>query len=401
MYRVKLLLLPLALVFPFERMGTILLIIFFSIEFLTYFYKMNSRFSFKIFLHPIILLFFSTLFLLKFRGLIGPWDRDLSLLLFPVYFSLKDLNKEDVNTILKGYVWFLFLGLVFSICYEFILQFFYNDFINLWKLKEHYNNSKLFYFIHSVSERIMFHHIYLSLYLFVGFIIGHYLLYNKYLTNKNEILYTKISMVVFFLFTFLSISRMSIICFSLYGLLYLLNFKIKINKIFKLILVTIPVILLLYIFANPLKSRFNKISEDPRINLYNLSIKISKKAPLFGYGYQEGQLKLIDEQKKLDNIVTYNNSHNQFLDYLIGGGIVMVLVFIYVIVILIRYYYKSNLLIGVILLSFFIFQSLTEALLERYRGIVLFSFLTSLFYFMSSKKYQNRLNNFNELNEIN
>tara|TARA_R110001592_G_scaffold326330_3_gene607108 strand:+ start:205 stop:1389 length:1185 start_codon:yes stop_codon:yes gene_type:complete len=387
MNKFSIFLLPLSLVFPFERPATLILILFFLIETLFHFKTMKSRFNFKVFLHPLVILFFSTLFFMKLRSPIGAWDRDLSLFLFPFYFSLRGLNKNDINLILKWFVWFLFLGLLFSLFHEFILEFYFKDYINLWKLKEHYNNSQLFYFIHSVSERIKFHHIYLSLYLFVGFLIGHYLIYSKLLKYRQEIVFTKICMTAFLLFTMLSVSRMSIICFILYGLGYLYYFhkKRKENLLLKSFII-ISFLVLLIAFPNSIKSRFNKVLDDPRISLFDTSINLSKKFILFGYGHQNGEIEFINAQNENGNEVVYQNSHNQFLDYLLGGGIVMILFFIIVNYLLVKKYYKSKVFIGLIILFFFILQCSTEALLERYRGIVLFSFLISLFYYNKNQE---------------
>lgn len=386
MNKSRIFLLPLALVFPFERLATLILIFFFLSEIVFHFKVMKSRFNFKVFLHPLVILFFTTLILMKLRSPIGPWDRDLSLFLFPFYFTLRGLEKKEINLILKWFVWFLFFALLFSLFYEFILEFYFKDYINLWKLKEHYNNSRLFYFIHSVTERIKFHHIYFSLYLFVGFLIGHYLIYSKLLKDRQEIIFTKLCMTIFLLFTILSISRMSIICFVIYGLgvLYYYHKKRKKSIILKSFIV-ISFLALLIAFPNSIKSKFNKVLDDPRISLFETSINLSKKFILFGYGHKNGENELIKAQNEIDKIVVYQNSHNQFLDYLLGGGVFMLLFFIIVNFFLVKKYYKSRIFIGLIILFFFILQCSTEALLERYRGIVLFSFLMSLFYYSKNR----------------
>lgn len=387
MNKFSIFLLPLSLVFPFERLATLILVLFFLTETLFHFKAMKSRVNFKILLHPLIILFFSTIIVMKLRTPIGVWDRDLSLLLFPFYFSLRKLKEEEINKILKGFVWFLFLGLLFSVFYEFVLEFFYKEYLNIWKLKEHYNNSQLFYFIHSVSERIKFHHIYLSLYLFVGFLIGHYLIYSKLLKDRQEIIFTKVCMIAFLLFTILSISRMSIICFVIYGIVYLYYFHLKTKgNIFLKSITIISFLVLVLAFPNSIKSRFNKVLDDPRISLFNISISLSNEVLFLGYGHKKGEIELMKAQKEKGDISIYQNSHNQFLDYLLGGGIVMILFFIIVNFLLIREYYNTKVFIGLIILFFFILQCLTEALLERYRGIVLFSFLMSLFYYTKNQK---------------
>lgn len=381
-------LLPFGLVFPFEKFSVYLILLFFVLELINNYKIFKENFSIKFFLHPLIILFISILLLTKLRHPIAEWDRDLTLFFFPIYFSVRKLKRFEINKILKSFVWFLFISLMFSITYEFTCQLYFSNFKDYWKLHEYYNDSYFFYSIHAVSERIGFHHIYFSLYLFIGFIIGHHLLEKKIITKKSQVLFTKISMITFLAFTLMSISRISIICFLLYGIYYIFKTKSK----YGLILLGI-VLACFLIFPNSINSKFSKIKKDPRINLFNTSLILIKDKLYFGYGYKEGQKKLIDKQLNLKKTVIYNNPHNQFLNYILSGGLLMFLIFLFIIFTFIYKFYKSNFLLGLLFVFFFLIQCFTESLLERYRGIVLFSFFLSLFYYLDSIEKKEKINN--------
>ncbi|MGV8813331.1 MAG: O-antigen ligase family protein [Gelidibacter sp.] len=388
MNRNSLFLLPLAIASPIEKLGYVFLILFFITQFVLFLLKKNTfEFDITIIKHPIIILFFSTMLFVKLRNPIGNWDRDLALLFMPIFFGFRKFNKDEVYVILKWFVYFLGIGLIASILYEITLEFYFNDFLNEWKLIEYYKNNRFLFLIHSVSERIDFHHIYLSLYLFFGFIIAVWLLNQDIIKNRKERLLLGILMILFFSFCFLSISRMTIICFVIYFFgvfLYSIKTTFLRNIIIKTVLLFLGVIF--FVFSNNFSDRFKKINEDPRGNLFQISYNLADEALIFGYGSETGSELFINEQKKAGHTVLYSNPHNQYLDYLLTGGIVMLVVFLITLFLIFKRFINNKLYIGAILIFFFMLQCMTEALMERYRGIVLFAFFVSLFYGPRIKK---------------
>ncbi len=395
MKKASLFLLPLAVSFPIEKLSNVFLVLFLLTQLILFFLKkIQFTFTYKIFKNPLVILFFFTFFLLKLRTSLGGWDRDLSLLLLPIFFSFREFKQEDIYFILKWFVYFLGLGLITCLFYEIIAEFYFNNYVNEWKLVEHYKNNHIFYLIHSISERIGFHHIYLSLYLFFGFIISHWLLNEKVIESKNERSFVIILMIFFFLFSFLSISRMTIISFIIYFLgvvFYSLKKRNKIN--YGLIIFFIFIGVSTVFFSNKFTERFKNIKNDPRINLFNLSVDLSQEAFFLGYGARRGEELLIEKQRKEGGNVYYNNPHNQYLDYLLKGGGLMLLFFLTLLFLLSKYFIVNNLYIGYIFVFFFALQCLTEALMERYRGIILFSFLISIFLKLVSFKSEKKIIN--------
>jgi O-antigen ligase len=122
------------------------------------------------------------------------------------------------------------------------------------------------------------------------------------------------------------------------------------------------------------------VSEDPRLELYKISYNVAMKSFLFGYGSKKASQELIKEQKKIGKEVQYNNSHNQFLDYFISGGLLMLVISVIIFFNIARFFLIRKNYIGFIFILFFLFQFTTEALMMRYRGIILFAIFTSLFY---------------------
>tara|TARA_R110000868_G_scaffold111489_1_gene301030 strand:- start:3558 stop:4733 length:1176 start_codon:yes stop_codon:yes gene_type:complete len=388
MNKLKYLLLLLALTFPYEKWSSIFLILFFIIQ-ITTFYKnkgfkniSNNDFNF-----PIVLLFLTTLIFMKLRIPLGNWDRDLSLLLVPISFYGVKITEKDIILILKYYIYLLALLISYALINEYILQYIYKDYLNLWKLNEHYHNNSLLYFIHSISERLDFHHIYLSYFLFFGFISGHQLIQTESLKSKFERILISFLIISFLIFTILSLSRMAIFCFLLYFLFIMLRHFLKQNKRPKLLFV---LIILSSVFAfcqlKPFAKKMNNLDKDPRILLFQQAFSVSKEKLFFGYGSKRGGEVFLKKQKLDGAKNIYNNPHNQYLDYLLKGGIFMALSFLIIIYLLLVQYVKNKNKLGLIFIVFFLIQCFTEALLERYRGILFFAIFTTIFYQTKKKK---------------
>ncbi|MFV0530124.1 MAG: O-antigen ligase family protein [Flavobacteriales bacterium] len=385
MNKLRLIILALAITSPIEKVGYILLFVFLSIEIYNWI-KQKNNFNYinikKGIFHPISMLFFAMLILIKLRNPIGPWDRDLSLILFPLIFSINPLKKTDKIYFFKSYIYSLAIMLLLLLIHEFIQEVYFENYVNLWKLSEYYNHNKILYFIHSVSERIDFHHIYFSLYLLVGFVIGFYLLDEGFVYKKNEKIALKLILLFFLIFSFLSLSRMTIICFILFGIAFLIKYILKNKKKIKstliLTLLFVGVLMLCFNIKGKLYNRFKNIPQDPRVELFITSIKLSKESPLIGHGYKKASNLLQLKQK--GNIPIYNNSHNQYLDFLLSGGIIMIIVFAGINSCLFRNFKRQKVYIALILQIIFLIQIMSESLLYRYRGIILYAVFMAIFY---------------------
>jgi O-antigen ligase len=122
-------------------------------------------------------------------------------------------------------------------------------------------------------------------------------------------------------------------------------------------------------------------STNIRYSIYKTSFLLIKNSPFIGYGIGDFNDQLKIEYKKNNSFLLSKeyNSHNQYLSFLLIGGIP--LLFLYVIFL---YYninlsinHKNHLLIAV--LSFYSIVMLSENILERENGVIFFSFLINFF----------------------
>ncbi|MBU2904898.1 O-antigen ligase family protein [Arenibacter algicola] len=149
-------------------------------------------------------------------------------------------------------------------------------------------------------------------------------------------------------------------------------------------------------FLTPIKSRIDEIlntkniypvglqynSFNLRVAIYDCSLNIINRSPLIGYGPGDVQNELNECYKKFDTEaftkITYN-SHNQYFDYLASFGIFGTFIILFAF-----YYYfkialngKNRLYLNFLILFYIIF--LTENILYRNSGMVLFVTFNCLF----------------------
>ena len=375
--------LMLSLIFPLEKGSIYILLFFFALILIKFDWKKKLEWTktLKIFFsHPLVLLFIFNLFLVRLRLPIQNPEKDLSLFFIPLIFSFYDFKKPIFISILKYYIIILFSFLVILIASELYYEFYENDFINHWKLQHHYNGDQVFYFFHSITERIKFHHIYLSSYLTLGVIIGGELITNNFLINNREKTTICFMMLCFAIAVFLFVARNSIICLLLYGLYILITKVVQTNKrnLIMIIASSIIILITIFCFSNVIQKKFYNIYKDGRVELFQKTILLIKSKPLFGYGSNLGKEKLINQQSEKPLRQRLTNPHNQYLNYAFFGGGVMLLVFVYALYLIIKSLIKHKNSFGILILVFFMIQFLTESYLERYRGVLIFSLFVCL-----------------------
>ncbi|MEN8879646.1 MAG: O-antigen ligase family protein [Polaribacter sp.] len=127
-------------------------------------------------------------------------------------------------------------------------------------------------------------------------------------------------------------------------------------------------------------------SSNTRFEIYKNSFSLIKKSPFLGYG-------IGDYQEELDKVYQNNapvllngvyNSHNQYLGFLLIGGVLLLFTFLFYLSHKFNLAFKTN---NTLLLSILVFYSvmmLFENILERENGVIFFSFLINFF---SLKKF--------------
>jgi O-antigen ligase len=120
-----------------------------------------------------------------------------------------------------------------------------------------------------------------------------------------------------------------------------------------------------------------------RLQIYDCSIEQIIKSPVFGYGIGDASNVLNECYEKKNPILLEKNynSHNQFLSIYLSTGIIGFVAFIYFLVFIIKVANKKDTQILFLLVLYFCFNMFTENILEREDGVILVSFLLSLYLF--------------------
>jgi O-antigen ligase len=141
-----------------------------------------------------------------------------------------------------------------------------------------------------------------------------------------------------------------------------------------------------YVEANETNSTNN------RMNIYKCAYELFKEKPIFGYGIGEDTRALYNCYK---NTIYYLyekkfNTHNQYMSIVLKTGLFGLIVFL----IFMGYnlglgYFNKDWLFCSILI-FYMILMLTENILERQNGVILFSFLINYISFKNIINYKNQ-----------
>ena len=250
---------------------------------------------------------------------------------------------------------------------------------------------------YEAREMLLIHRPYFGFMCFLGIIVASDLI--KKATNNFE-KYRYISyMFILFLFTYLIVARLSILLILLFLFFKFISFAKK--KTALIFLLFIGSFFIALTFNNNFKKRFHIQSsleetkkvfsnQEPRVVIWNCvfsEIRSSKEINLF-LGYKNSKNIQIDlndcYERKIKNtskrkyyLATEFNTHNQFLDFLLQGGIIGLILFLILFghsIYNLRYHP-----IGVlIIVSFFLFCFL-ENILHRQLGAYLFGIFIPLY----------------------
>lgn len=203
---------------------------------------------------------------------------------------------------------------------------------------------------------------------------------------------------IFFIALFLLSSKAAIITALIITFWILL--RIEIPAIFKAgAIAGCILVIFLFVMFNPrlrvFKETFSieqlsrpdpsaRFGHDLRILSWDASIDIIKKNLLFGVGEAKKTITLVDTYEKRGYTVPAEkklNSHNQYLEMLVGGGIVAFTIFCVGMITLLIIGAKDRDYVLLTFLAIIAFNCLFESLLERHTGIlfvtVIVGFLTT------------------------
>ena len=246
-------------------------------------------------------------------------------------------------------------------------------------------------------------HVYFGWYLTFTVIILGYFLINRQRTDYISVIFgIQILFVLFFLFALSS--KMSIISLFVLVSLICIRFIIRTRR---WILGAIILITPLAIFFITLKNfevvyyRFydlfnpeNYFVGDNAWNSIGVRVSVLKcisetvvLAPFFGTGIGDVQYDLDNCYQHLGlTTVVGMNAHNQYLQLLLGTGLVSVVIFLAIFFKAVQASWRNNNRLYLFFICLFLLCSLTESLLERQHGTMFFAFFNSLLFLNVVKK---------------
>ena len=124
-------------------------------------------------------------------------------------------------------------------------------------------------------------------------------------------------------------------------------------------------------------------STSIRHSIYKCSLIVISESPLIGYGIGDATDTLVNCYMGKSNLLVNEryNSHNQFLAITLYIGLIGLGVFIWQLVLYLKNAISNKDIVYFQVLLFFIFLFLTENILDRQSGVILFSFIANFFFF--------------------
>jgi O-antigen ligase len=306
----------------------------------------------------------------------------LSLLVFSLMFSL--LKKEEVIAIFKDIKIYLCIYII-STCLYNVIPF-------LWLYITHYTLEDVIkhYPLIIIKDigKYSIHPIYMSMHCAIAILFSIYIYKTLKLRRlKLSIIFIKI-ILLFFLIIYARkgpiLALLSILFFwSLFNerkkrkhyLLALIGFSI--------LMISIPKTRnrLVELVKIEEATSIDSNSTNIRVSIYKNAFLLIKNEPFFGYGIGDynNQLKLTYKKNAPYLLSKQYNSHNQYLSFLLIGGIPLLLIFLCMIYYNLNLSFNNNNTLSIIVIGFYCLVMLSENILERENGVIFFSFFLNFF----------------------
>jgi len=309
----------------------------------------------------------------------------LSIAVLPLAFYFSNLNYNFIYpSVLKAFV----EGCLIAVIINTILS----------SIRFYYERDPSLFFYDTSSS---FAHVsYYGYYLTFAIAILYYFLFNPNKQNYIPPLYLILLIGLFSLVILIGTSKAAVISLIIThfisALYWILKYKKYKQGILTLLFFSIA-IAVTFTFSESFKSRFMEMknslykkelpanpnsSTTMRLAAWQQAIELIKEKPFIGYGTGDVVPQLTKKYKKnhYDSLAKRHlNTHNQFLQIMVGSG---VFAFIYFIFLLLFPFFKTSkihfLYLLFVIITFINFA--TESMLETQSGVVFFSFALGLFY---------------------
>ncbi|WP_204344465.1 O-antigen ligase family protein [Psychroserpens algicola] len=290
------------------------------------------------------------------------------------------------NFLKKFYLIFYISTALFFVCV--LIQNIFNDHLNEFIFRDYSER------INSKYGKYSMHPIYASLYISISLLIATQISHYFKSIAKRILFYSSILFLVLIL---VMLARKGIIAIT--TLLFAVYFLRKKNKKVIYTYVSILIVFLAFsYFIEPIRNRYMEFinaffnsengtlgSTSYRLNIYKCALAKIYDNPIFGCGIGDTKGVLLSCYQEKSNIFNglYFNSHNQFLSAWLSSGILGVLALGYMIVYNFKLAIKRRNFIYFSIIIIFLSALMTENILERQNGALLFSFFINLLAFKS------------------
>ncbi|SMC38433.1 O-antigen ligase family protein [Cellulophaga tyrosinoxydans] len=322
---------------------------------------------------------FSSFYTQNISDLSQKLETSLSLLLVPICFIFLNIKSKHIAYFK---ITFIATTIIFIVVFWSYLLFKTNN-TSLYTISSDILRNEI-----DSIPLLALHPIYASLI----FSISIFFLFSLRKKLRNYLLY---SIVIILVLNIIALaSKMAII--SLFIIIVYFLFKRKQKFYFKILTIFLisTTIITAVLYVPNLRHRFNEValsntyekviiwnSTSIRKGIYDCSIILLKKQWIFGYGIGDVQdnLNSCYEDKSDVLYIGKYNSHNQYLSIWLGTGILGFFIFLFLLAYNFNLALRCNDLLFEIILIFFILNFLTENILQRQTGVILFSLLINLF----------------------
>lgn len=203
-------------------------------------------------------------------------------------------------------------------------------------------------------------------------------------------------LILFFCVILAILMRKGPILFFSIALIYLLlnYFKIKKTIIGAFFFIVTTFMAIQYLPKYKNFNRFDEITsssslENPssstaiRYKIYDCSIQKISESPFIGYGVGNTQQQLDPcyVEKGIDLSIKTYNCHNQYFSILLTTGIIGLIIYFLGLYNVIYELIKNQNYLAISILIYFLLNFLTENIIERENGMILYSFFLSYFVF--------------------
>lgn len=323
------------------------------------------------------------------------WGRQTAILIFPVLLFVNPVS-------LKKYTKPLLL--LFALVITAVICYLYYDAVRIIRYN-HLPISALLtsgFLNHNFSEPIDIHATYLSLYVALALVVNtYYGLLEKEAMRKTFLLLSAIVLLA----GLVQLGSRAALISVLVILFFIAPFFLKGKRRWWLLAASLLFVLSLattVIFIGSFQHRFlqalkEDLSEntsansvaDPRMKRWDVALQLVKTRPLTGYGAGDEVDELMDgyySNKLYDAYLNKLNAHNQYLGFMLTGGLFALAVYLVTLYFGFRLAFRSKNFVFAAFLVIIAVVSVSENILSRNKGIFFYSFFFTVFVCSECKK---------------